>query len=165
MTRIISRLRCVALIAAGVLIAACAESTRERATGPEPVLDAYLQVPDTLPQVGAKLVVMIRISGTRANKLGSFTGRLTYDTTALTFVRETELADGGTRVVNPLPGTLRAAAIHPSGFGDSPIAAYEFIVKSPSAVASLALTVEELHDIANTNAVLSVRRLPTRVVR
>jgi hypothetical protein len=163
MTRMTILRRLAGAIAAASTVA-CAEATRDRSTSPQPSYDAYLQVPDPLPAEGARLVVMIRITGSRANELGSFTGRIAYDTAGLTFVAETPLADGATRLSNPQPGEIRTAAIRAQGFGDAPVAAYEFIVKSRSAIATMSLKVEELHDIKLGDATANVRLLPLNKV-
>jgi hypothetical protein len=132
--------------------AACTEprAAVPAATTPAPTLEARLQLSDSLPSVGAELVVFVRASGGSAVRVGSFTSRVAYDATGLEYLGDTTLTAGATRVTNPTPGLVRSAGFDVNGFADGTLAAYRFRVVKPAAVATLRLTMDELHEIGKT---------------
>lgn len=136
----------IAMMLAMVFAAACTEPMTTRVqTPPEPALHARLELSDSLAAVGSEVRVALRIGGTSAATVGSFTARLAYDSTGLRYVDETAIADSATRAINPQPGLLRLAGIAPQGFGARRLYEVRFAVLRGGALASLRLTMDELH--------------------
>jgi hypothetical protein len=150
--------RAVALVL--LALAACTEPrVSPRAAVPTPALEATLELSDTLPAAGSRIVVGVHLRGENAARVASFTGRVRYDTTGLRFVDEVALADGATRVSNPAAGALRVAALDPKGFASGTIAEYHFEVIRPSAIPAMRLEIEELHQLDRTDASHAVQLL------
>lgn len=94
------------------------------------------------------IVVTLGVRGDRAlGKIGSFTARISYDSTALTFLGETALADGGLRAVNPTSGLIRVAGAAASGMDGSTLIALRFSVTDRAALARARVDIEELHEV------------------
>jgi hypothetical protein len=75
-------------------------------------------------------------------------------------VREEAFEDGATRVMNPVTGALRVAAMAASGLPDGRFYAWRFAVKRSDAVRSFRLTIEEAHTISRADAAASLSRKP-----
>lgn len=143
-------------VAIAVLVGAIAcTEPRDSATPsptPAPALEARVELSDSVPRAGDVITVSIRLSGSLRDRVASFTSRVAYDTTGLRFLDEIALTDGATRVSNPLPGLLRTAGLSVRGFGDAPLGAFHFQVLRASSLASLRLSMDELHEIDRTDA-------------
>src|SRR6185436_14053071 len=107
-------------------------------------------------RVGSDVPVAVRVRGTTAKNVGSFTARIAYDSTALRYMDEVVLSDSATRVINPQPGLLRLAGIAPSGFTDGQLYLVRFALLRPAGLSSLRLTVDELHTTARADALTSL---------
>jgi hypothetical protein len=139
------------LAAAAMVVAACTEP-RSAPIAPSQTLEAKLELSDSAPHAGESLLVRIRLDGPNAAKIVSFTGRVSYDSTALRYVSESPLADGGTRVSNPASGLIRSAGVSANGFADGLLMEYRFVVVNPRGVSRLLLGIDELHDQSHVDA-------------
>lgn len=141
-------------LAALLALGACTEHKLVDAhpIAPEPPLLAQLELSDSLPQAGSELMVLVRLRGAKSAAIASFTERVSYDSAGLAYLGEVALTDSATRVSNPQPGLIRSAGIKTQGFGSGPLVGYRFRVVTPSAVASLHLTVDEMHEATHANA-------------
>jgi hypothetical protein len=88
------------------------------------------------------------------------TARLSYDSTAMRFLREEATGDGATRVANPQPGLVRFAAIAPNGFADGRVYTLRFSVVRASGLRSFQLSTDEAHSITQANLVPALMRKP-----
>lgn len=150
----------------GAWCLACTEPrTPQPAVTPTPVLEARLELSDSLPRVGTEIVVGVRLRGESAARIASFTERVSYDTTALRYLADVALSDGATRISNPTPGLVRSAGVRPDGFGDGVLVQYRFLVLQPGAAARVHLSIDELHELGRTSALASVRVKPEPVLR
>jgi hypothetical protein len=159
------RLRTLSLSLSLSLLAAAGACTEPRVrptAAPAPVLEARLEVSDTLPAAGSSIDVRVRVVGKSAARVASFVERVAYDTLSLRYLGDVTLDDGATRVTNPTSGLIRSAGVRAGGFGGGALAAYRFEVRRPSALASLRLTIDELHTIDHSDAspMVSVAREP-----
>lgn len=145
------RTRALAPIVAAVLMAACTEpnGTASARTAPTPVLLARLEVSDSSAALGDEVGVTVRLLDTAG---ASITARIAYDSTQLEYVGETPLADEGTRVINPVSGLVRFAAIAPRGFMDGRAYVMRFRIRRAGGLQSMQLVVDELHTVARADA-------------
>lgn len=156
----------IGLAALALAATACTEPrAAEQAVTPAPVLEARLELSDSLPRAGTELVVAVRLHGPNAASAGSFTGRVSYDTTGLRYIADVDLTDGATRVTNPTPGLLRSAGLRAAGFTDGTLVAYRFAVLAPSAVPRMRLTMDELHQVGRADALKSLNVVGAPVMR
>src|SRR4051812_26683179 len=148
---------CVAVLVA--MSSACTEPRHvdQSSPTPAPVLDARIDLSDSLAAPGREVIVTARLVGAR---VASATARLLFDTTGAQFVREEPIDDGATRVMNPQPGVLRFAGVSPTGFVDGRLYAWRFVVRRTSAMLALRLVVEEAHTISRADATASLSRKP-----
>ena len=94
-------------------------------------------------------------------KIGSFTGRLRYDPTALAFDREETLSDGTMRASNPESGSVRVAGASMSGVDVAQLAAFRFKVMDPAALNTLQFDIDEIHELSRANVHALVRNTGT----
>lgn len=132
----------LALAIAACLAAACTEP-KPPAQAPAPMpLEARLDISDSSAAPGKTVFVTVQASD---KKVASMTGRIVYDSTALSFVSEEALQDGATRVLNPATGALRFATILPGGFDDGRVYVLRFTPLKANGLSSLRLVVDEIH--------------------
>lgn len=111
-------------------------------------VQAYLAVDrqDAKPGDVVEIAVKLQI-GTASNvKLGSYTGRLTFDPEALAYVDEIKINDG-MRVANPNAaeqGTIRFAGAAAKGFADLILYRAHFEVRKADFEEALRFQIEEL---------------------
>jgi hypothetical protein len=106
---------------------------------------AYIAVSDVAPAPGSTIVAVARVrTGADLRTVGSFTARLTYDATGLTFLEEVKLPAGMRAINASEAGTVRAAGAAAEGLADGSLFAVAFRVANPAALESLALSVDEL---------------------
>jgi hypothetical protein len=141
------RLRVLVALMAALAAHACTEPVQSRApkTQVDGALVARLEPSVAVARVGDIVQVALTVRGTGATDVGSFTARIAYDSTRLRYVGEVTRDDGALRVINPQPGTLRVAGIAPAGFSDGHLSAVRFSVVRADGLASLRLTVDEMH--------------------
>jgi hypothetical protein len=152
-------------LAGALLLLGCTEPRRvDRNLAPQPVLDATLELSDSLPTAGSDLIVFVRLRGTKATGIASFTARVSYDTASLTYLSDVAFDDGATRISNPTPGLIRSAGIRIQGFGAAPLVGHRFRVRGPLTGAFLRLSMDELHDANRANAAASLRVVPLPVI-
>lgn len=153
------RRRASLIFAAIALAAACTEPRKadQAKTAPSPQPEARLELSDSLAAPGAEIDVTVRVTGAR---LASMTARLSYDSSAMHFLREEALSDGATRVVNPQPGLVRFAAIAPNGFGEGRVYTLRFSVVRASGLRSFQLSTDEAHSVSQANLVPALTRKP-----
>ena len=128
-----------------IVVGACTEPNRGVQTRAEPApLSARLELSDSLAATG-EVLVTVRLLG---KTTGSMTARLTYDSTALAFLREEPLPDAATRIINPASGLVRFAAIAPQGFMQGRAYVMRFAVRRAGALQTLRLVVDEVHALS-----------------
>jgi hypothetical protein len=140
-----------ALAAVVVVVMGC------RDTGPlakAPVLHAPQGVQAQLvfsnpdPAPGEAVVVLVRIlSGAEVHGIGSFTARISYDSTRLHLEGEAQLGDSAMRVLNPVTGEARIAGIATGGFSDGRLVALRFTALATQATKDMHVTFDELHAV------------------
>ena len=130
-------------------LAALAACTEPKAPVPAPAqaLEVRLALSSIQPQVGDTIVARVRVVGTGASAVASFTGRIDFDSTRVRFVDD-QPVDGASSAVNPGAGTVRVASMAAQGFSAGTLAAVRFVATGPSAGLALRVAVEELHSIS-----------------
>jgi hypothetical protein len=132
---------------------------------PDPVLApaAYqlsLVASDDAPKLGDTVHVRVAFHATHSVAIGSFTGRVDFDPSALRFVRESLLDDGVSRVSNPGDGDVRFAGMSAKGFSGPVISDFVFVATAAGtrATQSLRLVLTQLGttDAADLRRYLSV---------
>lgn len=150
---VLYRLLALGVGSAVVIAAACTESrVAPRIAAPTPTLDAALELSDSAPASGDRVIVTLRLRGTSAARIASFTGRVTYDSTRLHYVNEISRADGATRVSNPGAGLVRVATLKATGLADGIVAQYRFEVVDPRALSDMRVGVDEIHSLDRADA-------------
>ena len=150
------------LLAVG--LAACTEpSSMNGAATPPPVthdIVSRLVVTDSTEQ-SVVIVLSLETTGD-ASRIGSFTARVTYDTAGLSFLEEVPTLDGALRALNPTSGLVRIAGASAQGMQATRLAALRFRVRTPQALGSARLELDELHGGGQTRADLHalLRRSP-----
>ena len=135
------------------LLAACTEPRAKPQVAAQPAsLEARLELSDTLPAAGSIIEARVRVVGVNAGRIASFVDRVAYDSLGLRYVEDAPLADGATRVTNPVPGLIRSAGVRADGFAGGVLAVYRFEVQRPAALASLRLTIDEMHQVDHADA-------------
>jgi hypothetical protein len=113
----------------------------------------------------ALVTVWIDIRGD-VGKIGSFTGRLRYDQTALEYGGEVATTDGTLRAVNPGSGEVRVAGASAAGVDRASLAVFRFHVRNASVVPGLQFDLDELHELSRADARVNVQRgVGSRTVR
>lgn len=156
----------VALCAGVVVLAAdgCTEQTSTKAPGtPEPTMDASLVLSNSAPAAGTTVDVFAQIGAAAPALVGSFTGRIRYDSTYLRYQAEIPIADQALRATNATSGLVRFAGAASAGVTSGRLAGYRFLVLRPNAVRTLQLVVDEIHTVARTDAAAMLRSTPNRV--
>jgi hypothetical protein len=123
-------------------------SLPETPTPPVTGVQAFVQVDNTAAHPGDQIHVFVRVQlGTEsAAKLGSYTGRLTFDPAVLAYQGEVKINDG-LRVTNPSgagQGDLRFAGAAAGGFADLTLYEATFEVKKAGYLDALKVNMEEL---------------------
>ena len=158
------RLR-AATLATWVVLAlglACTESRVAPAVvAPTPTLDAVLDLSDSAPAAGERVIATLRLRGALAAKVASFTGRVTYDTTRLRYAGELARTDGATRITNAGAGLVRVAALRVNGLSDGIVAQYQFDVVDPRALMEMRVGVDEIHSLDRADLSRSVTATPS----
>jgi hypothetical protein len=151
-------LRRAALCGVVLASAACTEPNRGGAASapPAPRLEAYLLLSDSTARDSSAIDVTVQLRGTAYNAVGSFTARISFDSTGLRYLGEEGLTDQATRMANPQPGLLRIAGIAPEGFGNGRLFVARFEVMRPSAVSSLRLVIDEIHSKSREDVIGSL---------
>jgi hypothetical protein len=136
----------------GLALSACQDQPAQ-STGPTPPpvqqgVAAFITVDNLNAAVGQTVRVRVEVQvGSQQNyKLGSFTGRLRFNTAKLQFKTENPINDG-MRVANTTTaatGLIRFAGASPTGFTTLVLYDGTFEVKSADYAADLALQMEEL---------------------
>lgn len=124
-----------------------------RTTGPTPPpiqqgVQAYVTVDNMNARVGERIRVRVEVQvGSQQDfKVGSYTGRLRFNTARLAYRTENAINDG-LRVANPAGaagGELRFAGASPTGFNTLVLYDATFEVLSANYASDLVLTMEEL---------------------
>lgn len=147
-------MRTASILLLGVLVlGGCQDEPLTSDTPGEPPppaagLQAFIQVDNDRAQVGDQVHVWVKvqIGGETDARLGSYTGRLRYDPTALRFESETKINDG-MRVTNPdgaPTGDVRFAGAAPAGFQNLTLYEATFEVVKPDYLTQLRLDMEEV---------------------
>lgn len=136
----------------GLALSACQDQPAQ-STGPTPPpvqqgVAAFITVDNLNATVGqtVRVRVEVQVGSQQSYKLGSFTGRLQFNTAKLQFKTENPINDG-LRVNNTTTaatGLIRFAGAAPTGFTTLVLYDGMFQVKSADYAADLALQMEEL---------------------
>jgi hypothetical protein len=146
--------RALVAIMAAITAEACTEPVQSKPpkTPVDGPLEARLEPASVSPGVGDIVRVALTVRGASASDVASFTARIAYDSTRLRYVDEVAVEDGAMRVINPQPGSLRVAGIATGGFSDGQLSVVRFSVLRPNGLASLQLTVDEMHTTNHVDA-------------
>jgi len=149
--------RLARLLVAGLTamaVGGCTEPVQSRPpkTPVDGPLDARLEPSEASPAVGSIVRVVLAVRGTSASEVASFTARIAYDSTQLRYVDEVAVQDGAMRIINPQTGALRVAGIATAGFSDGQLSVVRFSVLHRAGLASLRLTIDEMHTAKNADA-------------
>lgn len=130
-------------------------------------VQAFVQVSNTEAKPGDEIQVFVKVQlGTDTDaKLGSYTGRLTFDPEVLSFKREVKINDG-LRVTNPNAageGQIRFAGASATGFNDLTLFSAVFEVKKTGYTDVLKLTMEELSAALTLTDLYQELEVPNRV--
>jgi hypothetical protein len=152
-------MRNLIMFIAAVGLVACSEPLRNAGDVPRAAVAPHLslELSDSAPAPNATIRVTIRATGA---SIASVTGRLAFDTNAIAFAGEGAVADGATRVVNPLSGVLRFAAIAPDSFAHGVIHQVALVVRDPAGLRTLRLSLDEAHTSAHLDVTHSLRTAP-----
>jgi hypothetical protein len=108
---------------------------------------------------GAVLTLALDVRGD-VGKIGSFTGRLLFDPTALFYDGEVPFSDGTDRASNPGDGVIRVAGASLNGVDVTNLAAFRFKVINAAALQQVRLELDEVHELSRANLNVLVRRSP-----
>lgn len=134
----------------------CTEPRQADVAKPMPAsaLVARVELSDSSAAPGEVVVATLRLSGP---SVAAATLRLAYDSTGLAFAGEDSLSDGAMRVVNPMPGLVRVAAMAPNGIAGGRVHALKFTVGRTSALRSMKLSVDEAHSASGADLAAQLR--------
>jgi hypothetical protein len=144
--------RFATIATAAVLLTACDDDRAPLPAAPEVTpnaVSAYLAVSNATPAAGERVTVSIRARrGAAVGPIGSFTVRLSYDTTRLQYVESARGARGMVLANGSVRGVVKGAGAAPEGFGDDELLTSTFLVLvGGNALTSLALDVPELNSV------------------
>jgi hypothetical protein len=106
---------------------------------------AYLSLPASAPKAGDRIVVSVNaVRAADALTVGSFTFRISYDTTGLRFVRGESSAEGMV-LASAAKGTITVAGAAAAGFVQETLGSVTLEVVQPSALQSLGLEMLEVN--------------------
>jgi hypothetical protein len=161
-----ARMRPVVVGALVAMASACRDGATSGAIAPTPTTQqtARLMVEPPIPS-DSVITVAVRVSRPTAQRIGSMTAGIVYDSTRLRFLGDVSPADGALRAAHASRGRVMIVAAHTSGFDDDVLTRIRFVARDSLAYRSLGLHVTELHllDASDVKATLSV--LPVEVVR
>lgn len=153
-----SSMRTARLLWAAVLLAGCRDTaglTRPTAaSAPRSIMPRILVRGDT--GSAALVTVALDVSG-NVGRLGSFTGRLHFNPSALQYDSEVPIGDGTTRAVNHVGDVIRVAGISTSGINAAQLVTFRFKVIDQAALETMRFDLEEVHEISTTNLLSLVR--------
>lgn len=106
----------------------------------------------TVTTTGAAAVItlVLDVHGD-VGRIGSFTGRLRFDSRALTYEGEVELRDATLRASNAGVGEIRVAGASAEGVDVAHLAAFRFTVKDPAALNLVQFNLEEVHELSHAD--------------
>ena len=149
---------CAALVAACAL-AGCHDGAPVNA-GASPAAAATLTPRAVVTVDGTSATVTIAVATQGAvGTVGSVTGRLVYDSTAMQFDSEGVIGDGTLRATNgTAAGVVRFASASPHGIDLSQVAQFRFHLARAGAIGPVAISLEEVHETSRANLSASARR-------
>jgi len=145
-------------------IAGCAEqqgvTPATTGTAPKQIVPA-VAITDSSTPGQVVLTLQLRASWPM-QRVGSFTGRLTFDSTTLRFTAEEPVADGALRALNPAsPGVVRVAGAAASGMAIDRLIALRFQVLDRTdfgkaatiraALLNASFEIAELHEVTSND--------------
>lgn len=139
-----------AFLASMIVAGGCAEYSPtpplpKEPLAPESGATAWIAVPSGTFRAGDHLTVQLNAARARnVGAIGSFTLKVSYDTTGLRLL-STSGASAGMVVSNAAHGTITLAGASGSGFTATTLATLTMEVVNPLAIESLALRVDELN--------------------
>jgi hypothetical protein len=155
-----------AVVAVSVVAVACRDGASSGAIAPTPTTQQTARlVVETPRSADSMITVALRISRPPAQRVGSITASIVYDSTALRFAGDASPADGALRATHASRGRVMIAVAHTAGFDDDVLARVRFVVRDSIAYRSLGLLVSELHLLDATDVKAGLSILPVEVVR
>ena len=159
--RTLRRVHPVIALAIAIFFVACSENRSTLLGNPNPAVEAVLVLSDSAPPVNSLLLVSVEANSNQG-LVGSYTAKISYDTTALRFAGEVPINDQGMRASNAAAGLVRFAGAAATGFTDGHLASYRFTVLRANSAKSLFLVVDELHMINRMDAKSTLIVAPNR---
>jgi hypothetical protein len=141
------------LLASVIFVAACDDQRAGLPVAPAEVapnaVAAYLAVSNETPSAGERVTVSVRARrGSAVGPIGSFTIRLSYDTTRLRYMESARAERGMVMANGTARGVVKGAGASAEGFSDDELLTSTFLVLTGNdALASLALDVQELNSV------------------
>ena len=164
-------MRFASVLSATMLLAtvACEDRNRDLPTAPTRVapnqISAYLVASNSNPGVGSTVTVWVRARrGSAIAPIGSFTLRVSYDSTRLRFKDASRSTQGMVMANGAKAGVLVVAGASADGFKNDELLAASFTVKGAGALTGLALNVSELNSVAFADQ-KSAMRIERKVYR
>ena len=152
--------RLVVLAGALAIAAGCREGTSVSTPMQEPAPLAIATRVVVERSGSSALVTLVLDVPAAMDRVGSYTGRLAYDTTALHFVDETSLGDGALRASNAARGLVRVAGAAPGGITPARLTVLRFEVIDAKGLDGLRFGLDELHEVTRNNLLPQVRTVP-----
>ena len=102
----------------------------------------------------ARVTVHLRDAG--AARVSSYTLRVSYDTTRLSFIGEGTPVDGAMRASNAANGQVRLAGALAEGFQNGELTTLRFMVRKGDPRTAVRVIADELHSTAHANLLSNV---------
>jgi hypothetical protein len=151
-----------------VAVAAIATGCRDSkslapASAPTPL---SVITPKALPSRadGGEIVTLSLDMPADVGKIGSFTGRLIYDASALAFDGEVSLGDGTSRASNPGTGEIRVAGASMTGIDVTQLAAFRFKRIGTMIEVPPRFELDEVHELSRADLAPRLSRTGTTKV-
>ncbi len=145
---------------------ACRDTPGIDGTAPTPSVQRTAKLTVEAASAGDSVItVTLRVSRLPAQRVGSATAAVVYDSTRLRFLNDASPADGGVRAAHARDGRLMIAVAHALGFDDETMARVRFVARDTAAHHTLQLQMRELHLLDATDARLTLTTLPLEVIR
>jgi hypothetical protein len=137
---------------------ACGEQAASRATSSD--VSARTITPQVFVRSAGDTAFVTLALDVRGDtgRIGSYTGRVRYNSAALVFESEVAQSDGALRASNAEGDSIRVAGVSRTGVDPANLAAFRFRVRNPAGLQSLAFEIDELHQTTRDDLKHLVRR-------
>lgn len=143
----------------GLAAQGCREGVPATTAGTLPARSITPRVAVTRDGAFAVVTLALDVRGD-VGRIGSYTGRLIFDASALAYDSEVTPADATQRASNPGAGVIRVAGAAVNGVDVANLAAFRFKVVSAAALPEVRLELDEVHEITRADLKSLVRRSP-----